>query len=139
VMLRPYIVDQVESKDRHLLYKGQSKQIGQTVSEQTASKLIGAMTYTVTQGTARKAFRHSREIPYLRSIDVAGKTGSLTGSNPYRAYTWFAGTAPVGNPEVAIAVLIVNDPKWRIKASGMAAQLLNRYFQSSRDHNARGR
>ena len=59
---------------------------------------------------------------------MAGKTGTLTGRDPYRAYSWFVGLAPAERPEVAIAVLVVNEPRWRIKSTTAAALILQRYF-----------
>ena len=52
--------------------------------------------------------------------------------DPYRAYSWFVGAAPVEQPEVAIAVLIVNEPKWRIKSGTAAALVLQKYFELAR-------
>ena len=62
------------------------------------------------------------------SVSVAGKTGSLTQQNPYRAYSWWVGFAPVEKPRIAIAVLVVNSPKWRIKASYAARETLRHYL-----------
>jgi penicillin-binding protein A len=128
-MLQPYIVDNVASADGTVLHEAKTKYLGNTVSKETAQKLIKAMTYTVSHGTARKSFRDGRGVPFLPGMDIAAKTGTLTGAKPYRAYTWFVGLAPADKPEVAIAVLVVNDPKWRIKAAGAAAQLLKKYFE----------
>jgi len=63
---------------------------------------------------------------------VAGKTGTLTGSSPYRAYSWFVAAAPAERPEIALSVLVVNEPKWRIKSAQAAALILRRYFDSRR-------
>ncbi len=128
-MLRPYIVEKVESKDGALLHEASTKYLGHVVKKETALAMMNVMTYTVSRGTARKAFKDGRGVPYLPIVSVAGKTGTLNGKNPYRAYTWFAGAAPADNPEVSIAVLVVNDPKWRIKAPGAAALLLKKYFE----------
>lgn len=132
-MLRPYIVDHIEDGDGVHLFDTQPQFIGRPVSEATARALIDAMTVTVTRGTARGAFHDKRGIPYLMDIDVSGKTGTLMGRRPYRAYTWFAGLAPADKPELAVAVLVVNEPKWRIKASGIAMQLLREYFALKRN------
>jgi cell division protein FtsI/penicillin-binding protein 2 len=131
-MLRPYIVDNVEDGKGTRIYQSKPKYLGHTVEKETASALIKAMAHTVRLGTARKAFYNKRGIPYLPGIQVSGKTGTLTGSKPYRAYNWFAGVAPTEKPEVAISVLVVNEPRWRIKASAVAARLLKRYFELSR-------
>jgi cell division protein FtsI/penicillin-binding protein 2 len=131
-MLRPYIVDKVEDANGTPIYSSKPKYLGHTVKKETASALIEAMSHTVRLGTARKAFYNKRGVPYLPGIQVSGKTGTLTDSKPYRAYNWFAGVAPTNKPEVAISVLVVNEPRWRIKASAMAARLLKKYFALSR-------
>lgn len=129
-MLRPYIVDTVADEDGNTIYQGAPKYIGKTVEKETAGKLIEAMKITVARGTARKAFKDPRGNPIVPGVEVAGKTGTLHGAKPYRAYSWFVGLAPADDPEVAIAVLIVNEPKWRIKSSWTAAQILREYFKN---------
>jgi cell division protein FtsI/penicillin-binding protein 2 len=128
-MLRPYVVDQVTDSDGNVIYQAKTKYLGHTVSKETAEKLKDALVHTTEHGTAQKSFRDRRGRPYLPGIKVAGKTGTLTGEKPYRAYTWFAGLAPTEQPEIAIAVLVVNEPKWRIKASQMSALILKKYFE----------
>ncbi len=127
-MLRPYVVDHVLDEQGAVIYRAEPQFIGRPVGEQTAKTLVRAMVTTVRRGTARKAFHDARGTPYLPGIDVAGKTGSLTGRHPYRAYSWFVGTAPADKPEVVASVLVVNEPRWRIKASTVAMQLLKKYF-----------
>lgn len=128
-MLRPYVVDHVESTGGEVIYKSKPKYVRHTVSKETAELMLRAMTYTTRRGTARKSFRDRAGRPYVSQGEVAGKTGTLTGQKPYRAYTWFVGMAPADKPEVAIAVLVVNEPKWRIKAPQVAALLLKKYFE----------
>jgi penicillin-binding protein A len=131
-MLRPYVVDRVAGAGGETLYRAKPRYLGQTVSRETAALMTKAMIYTTRRGTARKSFRDPQGRPYVPEVDVSGKTGTLTGQRPYRAYTWFVGLAPAEEPEVAIAVLVVNEPKWRIKAPQMAALLLKEYFQAKR-------
>jgi cell division protein FtsI/penicillin-binding protein 2 len=128
-MLRPYVVDRVSDDQGRVLHEAAPEFVGRSVSKETARKLIDALVYTVERGTARKAFRDKSGKLLLPGIAVAGKTGTLTGRSPYRAYSWFAAVAPADDPEVAISVLVVNKPVWRIKSSGAAAQLLKKYFQ----------
>ncbi|MBN2715690.1 MAG: penicillin-binding protein, partial [Deltaproteobacteria bacterium] len=129
-MLRPYIVDHVEDRDGNVIYQSSPKYIGRTVEKDTARQLIEAMKVTVERGTARSAFADRRGNRTIPGVEVAGKTGTLNGERPYRAYSWFVGLAPADDPEVAIAVLIVNEPKWRIKSSWTAAQILREYFKN---------
>ncbi|MBN2526693.1 MAG: penicillin-binding protein [Deltaproteobacteria bacterium] len=128
-MLRPYIVDHVEDENGNVIYESSPKYIGRTVEKETAEQLIEAMKITVEKGTARSAFKDHRGNRIVPGVTVAGKTGTLHGEKPFRAYSWFVGLAPAENPEVAIAVLIVNEPKWRIKSAWTAAQILREYFE----------
>jgi len=86
------------------------------------------MRTTVTEGTARKAFR--RVASSLRKVPVAGKTGTLSDRDPYRDYSWFVGFAPADDPEVAVATVIVNQRSWRVRAPAVARDALEAYFQS---------
>ena len=86
------------------------------------------MTRTVTHGTAKKAFWDPKGRPFLPGIAVAGKTGTLSRSNPYRRYNWWVGYAPVDDPKIAVASLVVNELKWRIKASYVAREALREYL-----------
>jgi cell division protein FtsI/penicillin-binding protein 2 len=129
-MLRPYVVDRVEDSRGRTIYKARTKYLNHTVTKETAAQLIEALSYTTEFGTARNSFRDRRGRPYIPGVRVAGKTGTLTGEKPYRAYTWFTGLAPTDRPEVAIAVLVINEPKWRIKAAQMAALILKKYFMA---------
>lgn len=126
-MLRPYVVDSVTLQGT-TLHDAEPKFIARTVSEKTARALIDAMTFTVSHGTARRAFHDRKGRPFLPGIEVSGKTGTLTGERPYRAFSWFVAVAPADAPEVALSVLVVNGPKWRIKATDAAVRILQAYF-----------
>jgi TonB family protein len=80
------------------------------------------------RGTARSAFRDRRGEPLLGSIRVAGKTGSLSGTNPDGNYQWFIGVAPAEAPRIAIAAVLVSEPPRRDSASAVAAAALRAVF-----------
>jgi len=122
------IVDRIESPSGQTLYQHSPRTFRQVIPRQTARQAGEMMTRTVTHGTARKAFRDPKGRPFLPGIAVAGKTGTLSRSNPYRKYTWWVGYAPIDDPKIAIASLVVNDPKWRIKASYVAREALREYL-----------
>lgn len=95
----------------------------------TTAQLAQALAQTVNAGTAMRAFR-DRGRYVLKDISAAGKTGSLTegeGKN-WREITWFVGFAPVDNPQVAVAAVIVNDPKWRIRAAYVGREALRTFL-----------
>jgi penicillin-binding protein A len=88
------------------------------LSEERAAALTGMMEETVTRGTARRFFR-------LRELRGAvGKTGSLADRNPSRDYSWFVGFAPKDAPRVAVAAVVVNEPRWRIRAPWLAREAM---------------
>jgi penicillin-binding protein A len=102
----------------------------QLLRPEIASALSRMMQTTVTEGTARKIFRrdrYARRSP-LREVTVAGKTGSLSEAGPYRDTSWFVGFAPVEDPQIAVAVVIVNERLWRVKAPFVAHEALKAYF-----------
>jgi len=99
---------------------------------EVAAALSRMMQTTTTEGTARKIFRRDRlaRRSALREVTVAGKTGSLADPNPYKDYSWFVGFAPVEDPQVAVAAVVVNERLWRIKASLVAHEALKAYFEA---------
>jgi hypothetical protein len=84
------------------------------------------MRYTTTVGTSRREFMRGSS-PTLGAIDVAGKTGTLTGDNPVGLNNWFIGAAPIQNPKIAVAVITV-DPRSSSKASHLGRLVLQKYF-----------
>ena len=53
-----------------------------------------------------------------------GKTGSLADKRPFRDYSWFVGFAPRDAPRVAVAAVVVNEARWRIRAPWLAREAL---------------
>ena len=94
---KPYLVSRIFDADGNSVESTDPVSLGRAMAPATASVLTQMMERVVTEGTARLA-----AVPGVR---VAGKTGTSQGSgdlpNP-----WFIGFAPVGNPTIAIAVLI---------------------------------
>jgi len=126
----PYaaIVDRIESKSGETLYTHTPRAFRQVLPRQTARLTGEMMTNTVTKGTAKKAFWDQRGRPFVPGVRIAGKTGTLSRYNPQRTYNWWVGYAPVDDPEIAVAALVVNEPKWRIKASYVAKEALREYL-----------
>jgi penicillin-binding protein A len=126
-MLRPWMVDEVTDAAGATIYRGRSRFLRATVRETTARTLNRMMRGTVTRGTSRRAFFPGGR-PFLPGIEVAGKTGTLNGHDPYKAYTWWIGFAPADHPRIAIGVLVVNGTHWRIKANDVARETLRSYL-----------
>ena len=88
---------------------------------------------TTVRGTARRAFYPSNSRSLLGSIKVAGKTGSLSGTDPTGRYEWFVGLAPAEQPRIAVAVLLVQSNVWWRNAAQIAAEVLQGVFCEGRD------
>ncbi|MBN1656695.1 MAG: penicillin-binding protein [Deltaproteobacteria bacterium] len=122
------MIDRVIDKSDRVVHRFQPRTFRQVVSRNTARIVGKMMQRTVTHGTARQAFYDSNGRAFLPGIAIAGKTGSLTQPKPYRAYSWWVGYAPLDQPAIALAILVVNTPRWRIKASYAAREALRYYL-----------
>jgi cell division protein FtsI/penicillin-binding protein 2 len=116
------------------------------IKDETAKAVATMMDATVSDGTSYRAFHDARGRSFLPGVAVAGKTGTLTDATAKRFYTWFTGFAPskpytgAGAQEymgpapkqVAVAVLVVNEPTWHVKANVLARETLRAYFASQK-------
>jgi len=127
-MPRAAIVDHVTDAEGEVLLRHEPEIFRAVIPRHTARTVGQMMELTVTRGTARRTFHDGAGRPFLPGIRVAGKTGTLSGSDPYRGYTWWVGFAPADRPTIALAALVVNTPRWRIKASYLAREALRYYL-----------
>ena len=98
------------------------------MSPEHAEALATMLEQTVTHGTARRIFNERG----YRVEDAVGKTGTLADRRPFRDYSWFVGFAPRDNPKVAVAVVVVNDPMWRIRATWLGREAMRLALQRVR-------
>lgn len=98
------------------------------ISHELAAELREMLVDTTMRGTARSAFRTRSGAPRLGKVEVAGKTGSLSGKDPTGRYEWFIGVAPADEPRIAVAVLMVQGDLWWRSASQIAGDVLTRVF-----------
>jgi peptidoglycan glycosyltransferase len=98
-VMRPYVIDEVQSPDYDVLDKRDPTELSKAVSPSTAAQLTDLLVKTVDEGTASPA-----AIP---GFSVAGKTGTAQSGNPdVPPYAWFVSFAPADDPQVAVAVSI---------------------------------
>jgi peptidoglycan glycosyltransferase len=129
-MLRLSLVASVKD-DAGEIYRGPTSRqvLKRALDASVASQVTAMMEQTVDNGTSYKSFHDKHGKAYLPDIRVAGKTGTLTKpttEGPF--YTWWVGFAPSNKPEIALSILVANRPKWRVKATNIAADMLRVYF-----------
>lgn len=127
-MMLPRLTDRVVSPSGSITELPASREIRRLVSPETAASLTKMLSTTVTTGTSRKAFHDRRGRPQI-NLDIAAKTGSISGTEPKGHYSWFAGYAPASNPKIAVVALVINQDKWKIKASQVGEQALEEFFR----------
>lgn len=128
---RPHIVDRVLSKRGYLLYRSVPETIQQVVDERTARTLTKMLEATTISGTSKYAF-YRKGKPFIPGMKVAGKTGTLSGTNPKGLNKWFVGTAPSQAPEVVVSVLTVNPRNSASRPSYLGRVILQKYFEKNR-------
>jgi peptidoglycan glycosyltransferase len=129
VMMTPILAQEIRDQRNNVLYSNQTRTNRKLVVKKTADQLTKMMLTTVTKGTSRKAFHDRRGNPLLASISIAAKTGSINGTDPTGHYSWFAAYAPVDDPQIALVALIINQDKWKIKATNLGELALEQFFE----------
>ncbi len=105
VVMKPYIVDAIQSPELETLRQTEPEELGSAVSEETADGLTQLMIATV-EGTSNGVGGTAGPAA-IDGVTVAGKTGTAqSGQADVPPYAWFVSFAPAQDPEVAVAVMI---------------------------------
>jgi cell division protein FtsI/penicillin-binding protein 2 len=127
-VVEPRWIDRIVDASGQELVLPASAAPRQVLSPELAGELRGMLVDTTTRGTARRAFRTRGGRPLLGPVQVAGKTGSLSGTDPKGRYEWFIGVAPAEAPRIAVAVVVVQRARWWRNASQVASEVLRGVF-----------
>lgn len=125
----PRIISSVKSLKENKVVWEPGNNSSQAISPYTSQELQKMMTLAVKKGTAR-GFKRMRS-SLRRSLDLGGKTGSITGGLPYGKRDWFTAYAsPKGpsNTGISICVMNINLKKWYVKSTYLAKQIVSYYF-----------
>ncbi len=102
------------------------------LTPRTSEDLRTLFMATVTKGTARASFRRSKYL--LEKLEIGGKTGSLTGGEPFGKRDWFVSYAKSledkNDKGISICVMIVNQKKWYVKSSLIAKNIIEFYYST---------
>lgn len=129
VMMTPSLAKEIVDAKGVPVFTQTPQPLRTVITPATAASLAHMLSTTVISGTSRKAFHDRRGRPMFASLRVAAKTGSIDGKDPAGHYSWFAAYAPMDDPQIALAVLVINQAKWRIKATSVGEQALEAFFK----------
>ncbi len=129
--MEPYAVNRVSGAGGEVLYLGQSQSKGRLVSKETCESMRELFEATVTEGTARRAFRRVGRDRILRGLQLGGKTGTLRGPDLTELFEWFAGYGrdPDTGKALAICALVVHGKVRYSNPKSMARQMLKEAFR----------
>jgi peptidoglycan glycosyltransferase len=132
VLRYPVVIKSLNAtNDQKVLYPPLKKD-QQVLTNQSAEDLRTLFMATVTNGTARTSFRRSKYL--LDKLEIGGKTGSLTGGEPYGKRDWFVSYAKLiedkSDKGISICVMIVNQKKWYVKSPLLAKNIMEFYYAS---------
>ena len=133
VMPNPFLVKSIYNEQNELVYAGLGENNldvhRQVISPKSASKMRQLMEQTVLTGTSRKSFRQLVRDRKFREVEMGGKTGHFSGTNPKGRTDWFVGYASDEENKIAIAAITVNVEKWTVKSSALGEMMFRRYFK----------
>lgn len=128
VMMEPYLIESVFTPDGNELYDAKPTVATVSIDPKTAEEVHKLMNETVNAGTSKKSFRGFFK-GGLASLDVGGKTGTLTGASPPGKYDWFVGFAEGYSKKIAFSALLIHEKFWKVKASYISRKALENYFK----------
>jgi cell division protein FtsI/penicillin-binding protein 2 len=129
IMMAPSLAKEILDARGSVLFTQKPEPLRTVITPETAASLARMLSSTVISGTSRKAFHDRRGRPMLASLRIAAKTGSIDGTDPVGHYSWFVAYAPMEDPQIALAALVINQNKWRIKATNVGEQALEAFFR----------
>ena len=135
-LVEPWWVERVVDVHGRSLPLPRHRPPRQIMRPELAEELREMLVRTTTRGTARRAFSDRRGQQRLGDVQVAGKTGNLSGDEPPGRYEWFVGVAPADAPRVAVAVLQLQSDLWWVRSSQIAADVLSAIFCERRECSA---
>lgn len=127
----PYLVKGLLNSENESIFTATPITDLAAISPESAKKVQSMMEQTILSGTSRKTFRKIVREKKFREIEMGGKTGHFSGTNPKGRTDWFVGYASDGgNNKVAVAAITVNIQKWTVKSSALAEMMIRKHFKA---------
>ena len=97
-MMKPYVVDRVESAAGRIVKQYKPKSQGKLVDEWVTEAMTGMMEKVVNEGTGT--------LLKTSAYQVAGKTGSAEADSDGTTHAWFVGFAPSNHPKLVVSIVV---------------------------------
>ena len=132
VLKYPIVIKQVSSTTGKKTFFPPLRSDETVLTPQTAEDMRHLFMSTVVSGTARASFRRSKLL--LSKYEIGGKTGSMTGGEPYGKRDWFVSYAKSvddrSDKGISICVMLVNQKRWYVKSSLLAKNIIEYYYDN---------
>ena len=125
VLMDPYVVSSVRAHDLKQIETHEPQVLSKAMTPENAKELQQMMLAVVDQGTG-----HNAQIP---GVEVGGKTGTAQSDPKRKPFAWFTSFAPVGNPKVAVAVIVedADIPRNDIAGGRLAAPIARAVMEAA--------
>lgn len=125
VMMKPTLIDYVESYKGNILEETQAKELGTVMTEAQAKTLRGYLRAVVESGSAKDL--------YTDRYTMYGKTGSAEHGNTEetRAHAWFVGFSSYNQESnLVVSVIVENSGTGRENAVPVAKRVFESYYNN---------
>ncbi len=131
-LLEPTIVDQIMNEKGRIIYQNKLILMSQAIDPNASKTLNRLMQTTISNGTARKAFRRYRKDKVLSRLNIGGKTGSMDNKSHDARYDWFVGYAEEkgGQGKIALSIIVAHEKYIGLRASYYARIAMKAYFKN---------
>jgi penicillin-binding protein A len=109
-MMIPRLVRRIEDPKGRVLREFGPEEYGEPMSAENAATLTDMMVSVVSGGTGTAAA--------ISGVEVAGKTGTAQTAEGEAPHAWFVSFAPADDPEIAVAVVVLNGGSLGNEATG---------------------
>ncbi len=130
VYKKPSFVSKISREKDILWLPNRDEEV--VIKKDSAKEIQEMMELTVKKGTARSLNKYLTK-GVFKNLTLGGKTGSITGGQPFGKRDWFVIYAKPKSPElgngISVAVMLVNVKKWYVKSTWLAKNIIEYYYQ----------
>ncbi|MEG2441234.1 MAG: penicillin-binding transpeptidase domain-containing protein [Acetivibrio sp.] len=120
VMMKPYVVDHLESYDGSMVKQYQPSSYAKLMNEKEV-KIMKKMMKTVVEDGTASALKSS-------SYTAGGKTGSAEFDSNKSSHAWFVGYAPTKKPKIVVSVIVEGAGTGSQYAVPIAKKMMDAYL-----------